>query len=99
MACLAVLNLQLDSLLLDIYTEKSVKLLSNISEQKHVFFKMQLQGLPSNFRTVGMISAQNCLRFYRFFAVLTGDSCGSILNSCFIPDHWRGFYLEQILGI
>lgn len=39
MACLAVLNLQLDLLLLDIYTEKSVKLLSNISEQKHVFKK------------------------------------------------------------
>lgn len=39
MASLAVLNLQLDLLLLDIYTEKSVKLLSNISEQKHLFFK------------------------------------------------------------
>lgn len=39
MACLAVLNLQLDLLLLDIYTEKSIKLLSNISEQKHVFLK------------------------------------------------------------
>lgn len=55
MVCLAVLNLQLDLLLLDVYTEKSVQRLSNISEQKHIFL-MQLQHLPSNLRTVGFIS-------------------------------------------